>query len=83
METVGMFEAKTHFSALVARVKLGEEIEISERGKPVAKIVPIKRLQRASTAEILAEFDAMRASFKGPPSCWEELKSLRDEGRKY
>lgn len=34
--------AKANFSKLVARVETGEEITISRRGKPVAKLVPIK-----------------------------------------
>jgi prevent-host-death family protein len=37
---VNIHEAKTHFSRLLARVELGEEIIISNRGLPVAKLVP-------------------------------------------
>lgn len=36
-----MYEAKTHFSRLVARAEEGEEITISRAGRPVARIVPI------------------------------------------
>jgi prevent-host-death family protein len=38
--TVGIHEAKTHFSKLVARVERGEEIVVRRGGKPVAMIVP-------------------------------------------
>ena len=38
---VNIHEAKTHLSKLLERVALGEEVIISEAGKPVAKLVPI------------------------------------------
>ena len=36
-------EAKAHFSELLARAEAGEEIMIHRHGKPVAKLVPVKR----------------------------------------
>ena len=41
METVNIHQAKTNLSRLLARVELGEEIVISNRGVPVAKLVPV------------------------------------------
>lgn len=41
METIGLFEAKTHLSELVARAERGEEVVITRHNKPVAKLVPI------------------------------------------
>jgi prevent-host-death family protein len=35
------YEAKTSFSKLLKRVLSGEEIFISNRGKPIAKLVPL------------------------------------------
>ena len=40
METVNIHQAKTQLSRLLSRVELGEEIIISNRGVPVAKLVP-------------------------------------------
>ncbi|ELR98214.1 type II toxin-antitoxin system Phd/YefM family antitoxin [Gloeocapsa sp. PCC 73106] len=40
METVNIHQAKTHLSRLLSRVELGEEIIISNRGIPIAKLVP-------------------------------------------
>ena len=37
---MNVHQAKTNFSKLLARVELGEEIIISNRGLPVAKLVP-------------------------------------------
>lgn len=42
METVNVHQAKTQFSRLLARVELGEEIIIANRGVPVAKLVPVQ-----------------------------------------
>jgi len=36
----GAFEAKTHLSALLARVEAGETITITKHGRPVARLVP-------------------------------------------
>lgn len=38
---VNIHDAKTHFSKLLERVALGEEIVIAKAGKPVAKLVPL------------------------------------------
>ena len=45
METVNIHEAKTQLSRLLSRVELGEEIIISNRGVPVAKLVPLEQPQ--------------------------------------
>jgi len=41
MKTVGVFEAKTHFSALIESVAHGEEVLVTKKGVPIAKIVPV------------------------------------------
>jgi prevent-host-death family protein len=38
---INIHEAKTHFSRLLERVALGEEVIIAKAGKPVAKLVAI------------------------------------------
>ena len=45
METINIHEAKTQLSRLLLRVELGEEIIISNRGVPVAKLVPLDQPQ--------------------------------------
>jgi prevent-host-death family protein len=40
VESVNIHQAKTNLSRLLSRVELGEEIIISNRGVPVAKLVP-------------------------------------------
>jgi prevent-host-death family protein len=41
MTTASISEAKAKLSALLDRVKAGEEVTITDRGVPVARIVPI------------------------------------------
>ncbi len=36
METIGLFEAKTHLSAIIEKVRAGQDFTITHRGKPVA-----------------------------------------------
>lgn len=43
MARVGMHDAKTQLSKLVERVEGGEEIVITRRGKPAARLVPERR----------------------------------------
>lgn len=42
MTTVNIHEAKTHLSALLARVERGEEIVIARAGRPVARLEPFE-----------------------------------------
>ena len=44
---VGMYEAKTNFSKLVSRAAAGEEIIVSNAGKPIAKIVAYTPLAKS------------------------------------
>ncbi len=41
MDTIGVFEAKTHLSRLLDRVAHGESVTITRHGKPVAYLVPV------------------------------------------
>jgi len=41
MKTVNIHEAKTHFSRLVGRAHMGEEIIIAKAGKPYARLLPL------------------------------------------
>ena len=49
MIEVGAFAAKTHLSSLLNRVEQGEDVLITRRGLPVARLVPAARAEQAST----------------------------------
>jgi prevent-host-death family protein len=46
MRTVGLFEAKSRFSALILEVEGGASVVVTKKGKPVARIVPFTERQR-------------------------------------
>ena len=83
MSEIGAFEAKNTLSALLERVKNGEEITITLRGTPVAKLVPanpgIDREKARAAAEGLRK---LAQSINAPKLGWEEIKKMRDEGRR-
>lgn len=83
MDTVGSFEAKTHFAELLTRAEKGEEITITRRGKPVARLVPTGRGHDVAAArEAATRIRALARSLKLDPFDWEEWKGYRDEGRR-
>lgn len=43
MAEIGMHAAKTQLSKLVERVEAGEEIVITRRGEPAARLIPERR----------------------------------------
>jgi len=47
MSTVNIHDAKTHLSSLLTRVENGETITIARAGKPVADLVPYRRVDIA------------------------------------
>jgi len=83
MSEFGLFEAKNKLSALVDRVEKGEEITITRRGVAVAKLVPANPgFDRAKARAAAEGLKKLQASLKGPPLTWEEIKAMRDEGRR-
>lgn len=60
-QTIGLFEAKTHLSELVARAEQGDEVIITRHNKPVAKIVPVGRARRSGAPRRQAAIDALLA----------------------
>lgn len=77
MVTVGAFEAKTHLSSLLERVKRGEEILITRHGKAIARLVPAA--DRAEVKATIARLKELRAGTTLGGLSW---KALRDEGRR-
>lgn len=53
--SVGLRELRHHTSDVIARVRRGETIEVTDHGTPVARLVPIARSERPA---ILARLDA-------------------------
>ncbi|HEV7547671.1 MAG: hypothetical protein QOI93_2920 [Rhodospirillaceae bacterium] len=80
MDTVGAFDAKTNFSALLERVERGEQIVITRRGKPVARLMPIATARKVKVSDAMAKLRELRKGATLGSLSWKEL---RDAGRKY
>ena len=84
MTEIGAFDAKTHFSQLLARTERGEQFTITHRGRAVARLIPMEGapdIQRAQAA--YARMRARAATLEGPSTFdWNEWKQFRDEGRR-
>ena len=81
MTSVNVYEAKTKFSKLLQRVAAGEEIVISNRGVPVAQLIPFPQERKGprplgmdkGRVHISDDFDAplppdILAGFFGKPA---------------
>jgi prevent-host-death family protein len=79
MSTVSLAEAKAHLSELVERASKGETVEITRRGKPLARIVGIERPKKPIDIALL------RASSRRTPmqaeSAGDFMRRLRDSDR--
>jgi prevent-host-death family protein len=76
---IGAFEAKNTLGSLLDRVEKGEEIIITRRGKPVARLAPV-RTERdiAQARKAMAE---LRELSKGNRLDGLKIKDLINEGR--
>jgi prevent-host-death family protein len=70
MATFNIHEAKTHLSRLIEEVSDGAEIVIAKAGKPVAKLVPIGRSQRARKPGFLKGKMRISDDFDAPLPDW-------------
>jgi prevent-host-death family protein len=85
-QTMGLFEAKTHLSELVARVESGDEVVITRHNKPVAKIVPyesVRPIDVRRRKQALARLQAMGQDIasRGQPITQAEISEWIREGR--
>ena len=76
-----VYDAKNRLSALLAEVQKGSEYVITNRGVPVARLVPYEAQRPAiDGTEYLARIREMR---KGTSLGGDSIKELINEGRKY
>lgn len=82
MLEVGAFEAKNKLGSLLDLVARGEEVVITRRGKPLARLSAyssVRQSEKAAQALQRIRERAMKLGLK--EFDWEEWKSWRDEGR--
>ena len=81
MNTVGIFEAKNRLSELVERAARGEEIVITRRGEPVARLMPPQTPDALGQARTLAA--RIRKSRAGQAlGAGVSIRDMIEEGRR-
>jgi prevent-host-death family protein len=80
METVGSYEAKTHFPKLLDKVAAGERIAITRHGVPVAMLVPARPSEQPDRKQVI---EALRAFRRGRTLGDLALRDMIEEGRRF
>lgn len=77
MKPVNIHEAKSRLSELVQKAEAGEEVVIARAGKPVAKLVPLPKVDRSKL------FGMFKGQISVPADIHdgdEEIEKLFNEG---
>lgn len=83
MQSVGIYEAKTRFSALIELVEAGEEVRITRHGKEVVRMLPVRRRPVITDEQIARELEQIHALQQTiqAPAATKSVASLRQVGR--
>ena len=79
MDEISLADAKAHLSELVDRAEAGDSIDITRRGKPVARLTAAARPRKRVDADLLRSLTATL-----PPQAQgaaELVRSMRDDDR--
>lgn len=80
MQTIGMFEAKTHLPEVVRNVQKGETYMLTNRNQEVAIIMSVSEYYRSSKESSYAKIKSIfQTNALGGP---DEIMAMRDEWRK-
>lgn len=79
MDTINLADAKAHLSELVDRVEAGDSIDITRRGKPVARLTAAARPRKPIDAALLR---SLTTAMPAPSESAADLvRSMRDGDR--
>ena len=81
MTSVGIFEAKNRLSELVERAARGEEIVITRRGEPLARLMPPEAPDALGQARALVQ-EIRRSRTGHNLGKGASLRTLIEEGRR-
>ncbi|MDP2711379.1 MAG: type II toxin-antitoxin system prevent-host-death family antitoxin [Solirubrobacteraceae bacterium] len=70
MTQIGMHEAKTQLSKLVARAEAGEEIVIARNGTPAVRLVPVAGI---------SSMESIRGAWRGRVTIADDFDELPDD----
>ncbi len=80
MRTVSASEARQKLSQLLGDVERGEVVSITRRGRPVARLTPVRSRSRADVAAAIQAWEAYRAE-QNITLGGLSIRELMDEGR--
>jgi prevent-host-death family protein len=78
MHVVNLADAKAHLSELVDRVEAGDAIEITRRGKPVARLTAVARARQRID---IASLQTLTAIMPKTDCAAELVRAMRDDDR--
>lgn len=76
---IGSYDAKTHLPELLRQVQEGKEFTITNRGKPVAELMPAGTRARANAVRAVED---MKSFMHSQPVRGADIKTLIEEGRR-
>ena len=76
---IGAYETKTRLAAYLRKVQAGERFTITQRGRPVAELVPYGAAERNTRPEASRRMRAFMR--RQSPVTGLDIKALIDEGR--
>lgn len=79
MNAINLADAKTHLSELIDRVEAGGSIDITRRGKPVARLTAVTTPRKPIDASLLRSLTATMPP--QPTSAADLVRSMRDDDR--
>lgn len=79
MDAINLVDAKAHLSELLDRVEAGDSIEITRRGKPIARLTTVARPRKPIDAALLQSLTA--AMPLQSQSGADLIRSMRDGDR--
>lgn len=79
MNQIGLHEAKTHLSEIIAKVHEGNEYTITRRGVPMARLIPAEKPSRDAVKQALEEAKQLRETLSLGGL---KIKDLIEEGRR-
>lgn len=81
MKNIGTYEVKTHLSQLLDQVACGETFQITRRGTPVARLMPIEDRDQVQTQEAVLSLKRFRRTM--PRVSVDQIIADKHEGHRF
>jgi prevent-host-death family protein len=80
MKTAGQYEADSSMGPLLDRLEHGEEVTITRKGKPVARLIAVEHANGARVDDAVRGLKNFRDTVNRPPATMAEILAARHEG---